>query len=425
MVNLKKIIMVVGLGLAVIGGGGWVMSLTSEAAGCNAQVNIVACGTPNHASLKSAYYGSGEIQAIYNYFKITSEMVNGARMYEGTVDARNNTVVLANGNVAATNAQTIQRVHINKKAPNSYINIAGKNYPSWYTSDSYVTKVHSAFVWLDANDRFIAAIDKNCGNPVWGTPTKPAEPPKPQPQPELTCDVLEKVVLSRNSFRFSTKATAKNGATVTSYDYNFGDGTSVKGAGATVEHTYKAAGKYTVTVTVNGNANGAVSKTSEGCKMVVEVQPEPTMQVCELKTGKIITIKKAEYDEKKHSEEFKDCDDLEVCDLNSGEIVTIKKSQYDEKKHSKNYSDCEQQVCLISTKEIVTVKKSELKQHADKYTTDMSKCNTESTPETPETPAPTPTELPRTGNGDILMQFVGLSGLVMSSVAYVLSRRQA
>jgi 6-phosphogluconolactonase (cycloisomerase 2 family) len=44
------------------------------------------------------------------------------------------------------------------------------------------------------------------------------------------------------------------GASITSYTWNFGDGTTVPSIGPTANHTYKKAGVYTVTVTANDSA---------------------------------------------------------------------------------------------------------------------------------------------------------------------------
>ena len=46
-------------------------------------------------------------------------------------------------------------------------------------------------------------------------------PTPPLAKPSLTCDALQKTEVSRDTFKFSTKATAKDGASVTSYILNF------------------------------------------------------------------------------------------------------------------------------------------------------------------------------------------------------------
>ena len=108
--------------------------------------------------------------------------------------------------------------------------------------------------------------------------------------------------------------------------------------------------------------------------------------------------------------------------MKTGKIITIKEKEYDEKKHSRNEDDCDKaEVCRISDKQTVTVTRKEL--NNSQYTTDMSKCKeTPVTPPTPETP--TPGELPKTGTANIVMSALGLGGLTTAIIAYVASRRQ-
>jgi PKD repeat protein len=57
-------------------------------------------------------------------------------------------------------------------------------------------------------------------------------------------------------FDASTSTTPGVGATITSYTFDFGDGTApVTQAGPTVQHTYTSAGTYTATLTVTDSTN--------------------------------------------------------------------------------------------------------------------------------------------------------------------------
>ncbi len=412
MTNVKKIAMGVVIGAALIGTF-WLVN-PSKAQHCDQRVNIVACGTKTHAELINTYKSSSEIQAVYSHYGITASMVNGANMQEGIVDGNNDTVTV-NGRVVATNSKTIQRNTHRPGAAEGKVAIAGRSYYTFSTGKSFIDpqqKRFKAFVWTDASGKFVAAIIKACGNPVWATPTPPPA------KPSLSCDLLQAATVSRNSFKFTTKATAQNGATIKSYNYNFGDGTSANGVGATVDHTYTKPGTYTVTVAVNGVEGAAVQKTSESCKVTVTVEPEPTDQVCDLKTGAIVTIKKNEFDEKKYSRKLEDCKNIRVCEVSSGKIVTISKSKYtqEKSKYSENEEDCKVEVCRISDKSKVRIYREQA--NNSDYTTDMSKCQD-------ATPPAAPSELPRTGASDVILSALGLGSLTAAGVAYVISRRRA
>lgn len=378
------------------------------AAGCS-DFNVVRCGTPNHQALKNTYNTSASIKALYNQFGITDSMINGANMQEGVVDVNGNITV--GGRVVATGARTLQaKAGTRQRAPEAQRTAGGRTFYQYPTGDSFILgRTHFAiYAWFDANGKFIAGIVKDCGNPVWGTPTPPPA------KPAFTCDALKVEKVSRNSFKFTTTASAKNGATITGYTYDFGDGTKANG-GTTVNHTYAKEGTYTIKVTVTGTEGStSTQKTSQACQVVVKVSPEPTIQVCELSTNTIVTIKESQFDTSKHSKNLKDCDKIKVCDLSSGAIVTIKEKDFDEKKYSKNVADCEKiKVCRISDKTIVEVMKKDM---TSDHTTDMSKCE--------ETPPTTVVELPHTGIGNVLLQLAGVGTLAAAGGYYYIRRKQ-
>ncbi len=94
------------------------------------------------------------------------------------------------------------------------------------------------------------------------------------PQPVYTCDSLTAAKNSDTQYTFTAASTAKNGAVLSGYIYNFGDGTTSGGAlkGASIAHTYTAPGTYTAQVTaffaVNGNTRTVTSQT---CKVTVTI----------------------------------------------------------------------------------------------------------------------------------------------------------
>ena len=404
--KLKRIGIAISLGIAIIGGV-WLAS-PSKAAKCS-DFNVVACGTHNIYSVREAY-NRANVRSIYNHAGVTDSMVNNAAPKTGTVyrDGR----IVVDGRVVGTAARTFQaKAGTLQHSPEGMVNYGGTMYYQYPISHSFVNRngtvlveSEEIFAWFDNNGKFVAGVIKSCGNPIWTY-----NPTPPPAKPSLTCDAMQKTEVSRDTFKFSTKATAKDGASVTSYTYDFGDGTTQTTTSSEIQHTYAKPGNYKVTVTVNGKEGSDVQKTSQGCQTQITVKPEPEMQVCRLS-------------DKKYP-------------------VTIKESEFDEKKYSKNPNDCKEvpeelEVCVIESKETKKIKKEEFNKEI--HTTDLSKCKekpvtppeTPSTPpETPSTPpktpeTPTPNQLPRTGTTNIVMSALGLGGLTTAIIAYVASRRQ-
>ena len=397
--KLKRIGIAISLGIAIIGGV-WLAS-PSKAAKCS-DFNVVACGTHNIYSVREAY-NRADVRSIYNHAGVTDSMVNNAAPKTGTVyrDGR----IVVDGRVVGTAARTFQaKAGTLQHSPEGMVNYGGTMYYQYPISHSFVNRngtvlveSEEIFAWFDNNGKFVAGVIKSCGNPIWTY-----NPTPPPAKPSLTCDAMQKTEVSRDTFKFSTKATAKDGASVTSYTYDFGDGTTQTTTSSEVQHTYAKPGNYKVTVTVNGKEGSDVQKTSQGCQTQITVKPEPEIQVCRLSDKKYpVTIKESEFDEKKYSKNPNDCkevpEELEVCILESKEIKKIKKEEFNEKIH----------------------------------TTDLSKCKEKpvTPPETPSTPpktpeTPTPGELPKTGTANIVMSALGLGGLTTAIIAYVASRRQ-
>ena len=388
--KFKKIGIAISLGFAMLGGI-WLAS-PSQAAGCNS-FNVVYCGTHSMSELQTAYSRT-EIKELYKQWYITETMVQGgSNMREGVVDANGNITV--DGRVVATNAITVQsKAGTRQPQPQrSYKTSNGYSYYQYTTGQSFVDgpKSYKMYAWFDNSGSFITGVIKDCGNPVWGNPTTPPA------KPALTCDALQVTEISRNTFKFSVKATAKGGASITSYTYNFGDNNIKTTNSSEIQYTYAKEGNYKVTVTVNGKETGEVKRQSESCTKTVTVKPEPKMIVCDLNTKKYPT--------------------------------EIKESEFDKSKHSKNPNDCKEApakitVCVIEeggkkyTKE---VKKEEFNEKIHK--TNLDECKETPTPNTPSTPTPSP-ELPKTGASDAIMSALGLGGLTTATIAYIASRRQ-
>ena len=390
--KFKKIGIAISLGFAMLGGI-WLAS-PSQAAGCNS-FNVVYCGTHSMSELQTAYSRT-EIKELYKEWYVTETMVQGgSNMREGVVDANGNITV--DGRVVATNAITVQsKAGTRQPQPQrSYKTSNGYTYYQYTTGQSFVDgpKSYNIYAWFDNNGSFITGVIKDCGNPVWGNPTTPPA------KPALTCDALQVTEISRNTFKFSVKATAKGGASITSYTYNFGDNNIKTTNSSEIQYTYTKEGNYTVTITVNGKETGEVKRQNPNCQKTVTVKPEPKMIVCVIEEGG-----------KKYTKE-------------------IKKEEFNEKIHKTNLDECKETpakitVCVIEeggkkyTKEI---KKEEFNEKIHK--TNLDECKETPTPNTPSTPTPSP-ELPKTGASDAIMSALGLGGLTTATIAYIASRRQ-
>ena len=392
--KFKKIGIAISLGFAMLGGI-WLAS-PSQAAGCNS-FNVVYCGTHSMSELQTAYSRT-EIKELYKEWYVTETMVQGgSNMREGVVDANGNITV--DGRVVATNAITVQsKAGTRQPQPQrSYKTSNGYTYYQYTTGQSFVDgpKGYNIYAWFDNNGSFITGVIKDCGNPVWGNPTTPPA------KPALTCDALQVTEISRNTFKFSVKATAKNGASITSYTYNFGDNNIKTTNSSEIQYTYAKEGNYTVTITVNGKETGEVKRQNPNCQKTVTVKPEPKMVVCVIEEGgKKYTkeIKKEEFNEKIHKTNLDECKEtpakITVCVIEEGGkkyTKEIKKEEFNEKIHKTNLDEC---------KETPTP-----------------------TPNTPSTPTPSP-ELPKTGASDAIMSALGLGGLTTATIAYIASRRQ-
>lgn len=161
-----------------------------------------------------------------------------------------------------------------------------------------------------------------------------------EPAPAYRCVSLTYTAISQTEFRFTTTATATNGASIVGYDYTYGDGTSDKGKGAVVNHKYTAPGTYTVSVTVNVRVGNETKKvTDSNCKVQVTIPKPDEVLVCNPATGEIITVKKEDAHKYKPVGD-EACQRISVCELATKKVITIRVPEYDETKHSKDLSKC-------------------------------------------------------------------------------------
>ena len=407
--NMKFKALLVGAAVAIAGFAFWIPAVN---AACD-EVAIIRCGVSSQQDLVAKYdQNARSTQTVFSHFGIQRGDLNG--FVEGTV--RKDGTVLVGDRVVATEAYTAG-YNWGQGDPGRR-NIPGTEAYT-YSLNQLVSDNRRAMVKM-VNDTFQFAVIYDCGNPVKGKPV----PPKPAPQPVYTCDRLTANKITRTKYSFKTDATAKDGAVITGYEYEFGDGTKqhfVAPQGVTVEHEYAKPGSYTATVMVEFRVGDKFyGARSEACKVQVEVAPEncpiPGKENLPKDSPECKETPKPPVPEKM----------IEVCDTTTNKIVTIKENEYDGKRYTKDLSQCQPiKVCRISDKAIVTIDRKDMN---DNYTTDFSKCTTPVTPTVTTPPPaqpqqPAPAELPKTGIEDVFGGSLGLGSIAGAGYYYVASRR--
>lgn len=241
-------------------------SATTYATDCDANA-IIRCGTLSTAALKQKYdaNSTGDLHNIFNAYGISASMIASGAKTGGYVTKTGN--VVYNGKTVATGANSLGRQYI---SGSSKVTIAGHAYYSRPTSVSFVADSIPAYIFFDGNGKFVAAILYSCGNPV-----KAVAVPVP-PKPVYSCDSLTVSKITRTEYQFTAHATAKNGAIIKGYSFNFGDGTTnPSGLSATATHSYLQDGTFAVAASVQIQVDGKIISVAGNCKTTVTVVPAP------------------------------------------------------------------------------------------------------------------------------------------------------
>ena len=212
---------------------------------------------------------------------------------------------------------------------------------------------------------------------------------KKEPKPVYSCDSLTASQLSHDTYRFTAAGTGENGAVITGWEYDFGDGTKEHGDAATtsMKHTYDEPGTYIATAMVEVGVDGTFyGSRSEACRVTVTVEDE----TCPVPGKEQLSKNDADCKEAPVATKVK------ACDTKTGQVVKI------EKEHLQS----------------------------DRYTTDWEDCqkppvaHTASVKPTATPPATkSPDKLPETGVADIALSSLGVGSLVAAGYHYIASRR--
>ncbi|MEO6761806.1 MAG: PKD domain-containing protein [Candidatus Saccharimonadales bacterium] len=281
--KLKQLLQVSGIlmGFAIVAiAAAMVFNLNGSNASANvcSPNDIMHCGTSSASDFisktKSSNAGTQtDLAAIYAHYGLApsdySRFVTSAR--DGI--AYKNGDIKVDGRIVATNATSIGRL-ANSQGPGYFSkNIGGTIYYGNQNSTVLLTDV-PVLVLFNAQGVMQFAVIKDCGNPTTGERVTPT----------YSCDNLIQKQIDRNTFSFSTKASAGNGATINKVVYDFGDGTTATKTNPTeaVTHKYAKDGTFTAKVTVYVNLPGAqvaVVAPAGDCLKQVIVKPVPPTPV--------------------------------------------------------------------------------------------------------------------------------------------------
>lgn len=263
---------------------------------------IVQGGAITEKELLQKYdQNASGIQSIYNHYGITRSDLTGQ-----TSDIRHGVVyqdgtIKVDGKTVATGAYSVSRKAFYDHAGNAprTVKINGTTLYEGPNMSIFVKSV-DAFVYF-RNGQFYKAAISSCANPVMGNPTeKPTPKPEPKPEPKLAvfkCTGLTADRINRTLYRFTAGATAQN-AEITSYTFNFNDGSTPQPITSKVaEHTFKP-GTYKVKVTIAVKADGTTkTDTNSDCEKTITIAEAPKTPVaaCDRLTTKPIQGKDNTY----------------------------------------------------------------------------------------------------------------------------------
>lgn len=399
--------------------GGLALGHNTADAACNPN-DIMACGASSPAEFVNKYKqnASGDLSTIYGGYGLSPDKIDRFAKTAKMGTAYKNGNIVVDGKVVATGADSLGR---NPKTHSAAVNIGGKTYYSDTNQNVFVPDSIPAMVMMNG-DQFEFAALTACGNPLHGTPKGNA--------PKYSCDMLNRKQIDRDTFSFTTNATALYGAQVAKVVYEFGDGTSKTAPtiSEAVEHTYAKPGSYTAKVTVYVTVNGE-TKTVAGPQctkpITVEEVPQTPTYACKELIGQLISKDNRQYrftvtTAQDGGAKLKSAD----FDFGDGNTQTGVKPA-NENTVTAEHSYAEAKEYTVTANVYFTVGND----------SKNVKCQTKITPEQPPVKeckpgvpvgskeCETPTELPNTGAVDILGGAIGTSGIASAGTYLYRSRR--
>lgn len=253
-----------------------VTAASTQAASCPTN-DIMPCGASSRSTFISKLKNNNpsdmnNIYANYRYDLPTSQYDEFAKYAKaGRINPDNGNITV-DGKTVGYDGLSLGR---NPKSNSTKITIDSKTYYQSHIKD--LTRYYNdAMVLFDSKGNVQTVIMNICGNPIKVTPNNP----------KYECDALYKKQISRDTFEFTSKINASNGASVVKVVYDFGDGspTRTETSPSTVyKHTYTKPGTYTAKVTAYvkttfGRTEFPIKVTSD-CKQVITVKEEERPKV--------------------------------------------------------------------------------------------------------------------------------------------------
>ena len=303
---------------------------------------VIRGGVFTTSQMRTVYSSDATVQQLFTRYGMTRDVMTSGHVSNGTVTKDGHVIV--GGKTLATGARSVGRQNM---PGSSVFKVNGTNFYERSTQTSFNAQALDAFVFVDAKGQFIAAVIKDCGNPVAATP----KPPVVMTKQNYSCDRLTGTALNaaRTKYTFTAQSTVSGGATLGGYIFDFGDGTRVNSTTPTQTYEYKTPGSYSARVYATIVANGASqSVTSNTCVTGVTVPTPPApeqIRVCDLTTKTEVTIDKTVYEQNKsrYTTDFSQCKQpeyMEVCVLATKQWQRINKDDYRSNLHSTKREDC-------------------------------------------------------------------------------------
>jgi len=269
-----KLSFVVGLLLAVFG----LLALGGTAAPnkvhADCSNDIMCGGFSSPANFISKINPPSELGGIYKHYGLApadyDNFVKSA--VQGT--AYKNGTIVVNGVTVGTDGFSIGRLASYQGSGYRTVPIGSHVYYGNTNDKAFASNSLPVTVLFDNTGKVQFAVLNNCGNPITVTPVPPV----------YSCNALEATKVDDQTYKFSTDATARRGATIDHVVYRFSDGTSTSRQSATTEltHHFTQAGSYRVTATVYVQLLGGTVVTAPGsCARSITV-PQPSYQCVDL-----------------------------------------------------------------------------------------------------------------------------------------------
>lgn len=386
---------------------------TSQAA-CLSNDNsndIMECGFTSAADFatKATANAPGDLDNVYSHYGLTPSEYSRFASSAKAGKVSTNGDVTVGGKVVATGAKSLGR---NAKSASTPVSIDNVTYHE-SNIGNVTTRDNDVTVLFDDEDTVEFVVMNICGNPIKVTPNKPEEPEEPEePAVEVTKTVggveTKRVALNTN---FTYTITVKNTGNVDLKEVTLTDTpddsiTLVSAEDGTItDNTWE----YTLETLAVGK--------SETFKLTAKVTEYVSGNLKNTVCVATPTIP---------DEDPADCDDafvtvpqpekIEVCEIATGKIITINEADRDNTKHAdKDSVKCKIEVCDLTTKNIVTISRERFEANRDRYTEDKTRCEKTTTP---------PTTLPSTGTGEIVAGMMGAGSLAGAGYYWRASRRE-